>query len=94
MPVRELENVIGHMVRPTSSTYRTFRQYLQSASEVCVAPPERARDTEVATLEGQERRLIRRALEQAGGNQSKAVRLLRMDRDAQRARQPRILISG
>jgi DNA-binding NtrC family response regulator len=38
----------------------------------------------VATLEEQERLLIVRALQAAGGNQSQAARLLRIGRDALR----------
>jgi DNA-binding NtrC family response regulator len=85
--VRELENVIGHACMMTQSDLidvPDLPQYLQSASEVGAAPPELAGDTEVATLEDQERRLILRALEQSGGNQSKAARLLRIGRDALR----------
>jgi DNA-binding NtrC family response regulator len=85
--VRELEHVIGHGCMLTQSDLidvPDLPQYLQSASEVGVTPPEPARDTEVATLEEQERHLILRALEQSGGNQSKAARLLRIGRDALR----------
>jgi transcriptional regulator with PAS, ATPase and Fis domain len=85
--VRELENVIGHacmMTQGDTIDVPDLPQYLQSASEVAAAAPDAAPDTQVATLEDQERQLIIRALEQANGNQSKAARLLRIGRDALR----------
>jgi DNA-binding NtrC family response regulator len=85
--VRELENVIGHacmMTQGDTIDVPDLPQYLQSASEVAAAAPDGPPDTEVATLEDQERHLIIRALEQANGNQSKAARLLRIGRDALR----------
>ena len=85
--VRELENVIGHacmMTQGDTIDVPDLPQYLQSGSEVAAAAPDAAPDTQVATLEDQERQLIIRALEQANGNQSKAARLLRIGRDALR----------
>jgi DNA-binding NtrC family response regulator len=85
--VRELENVIGHacmMTQGDTIDVPDLPQYLQSASGSAVAAPDAATDGEVATLEEHERHLIVRALEQAGGNQSKAARLLRIGRDALR----------
>src|ERR1039458_3077202 len=85
--VRELENVIGHacmMTQGDTIDVPDLPQYLHSASDAPAAPPDGASSTEVATLEDQERQLIIRALEQAGGNQSQAARLLRIGRDALR----------
>ena len=59
--------------------------YLHSETEMEAAgPPLPAPETGVGTLEEQERLLIIRALEAAGGNQSQAARLLRIGRDALR----------
>ncbi len=86
--VRELENVIGHAAMMTMSDLIDVGDlpgYLHGggrpaeAAAVSAAP-----DTGVATLEEQERVLIVRALEAAGGNQSQAARLLRIGRDALR----------
>jgi DNA-binding NtrC family response regulator len=41
-------------------------------------------ETGVGTLENQERQLIMRAMQEAGGNQSEAARTLRIGRDALR----------
>jgi DNA-binding NtrC family response regulator len=88
--VRELENVIGHaamMVMGDTIDVQDLPAYLHSSSpgasdgEPVLAP---AVDPGVGTLEEQERLLIIRALEAAGGNQSQAARLLRIGRDALR----------
>ena len=88
--VRELENVIGHACMMTMGEMidvADLPPYLHSHSEMTeaagAAPPQ-APDTGVGTLEQQERLLIIRALEAAGGNQSQAARLLRIGRDALR----------
>jgi len=85
--VRELENVIGHACMMTMSDMidvHDLPPYLNSA-----ASQEGLREAPVpaeqsGTLEEQERVLIVRALEAAGGNQSKAARILRIGRDALR----------
>jgi len=85
--VRELENVIGHacmMAQGDMIDVPDLPQYLHSAGDAPAIVPEGVSSAEVATLEDQERQLIIRALEQAGGNQSQAARLLRIGRDALR----------
>jgi DNA-binding NtrC family response regulator len=88
--VRELENVIGHAcmmaaadvidVADLPSYLHPVRGVLEAVS-AAASPMEEAG---VATLEEQERLLIIRALEAAGGNQSQAARLLHIGRDALR----------
>jgi DNA-binding NtrC family response regulator len=87
--VRELENVIGHacmMAMGDVIDVQDLPGYLHSATPgaegapMLPPPPEPS----VGTLEEQERLLIIRALEAAGGNQSQAARLLRIGRDALR----------
>jgi DNA-binding NtrC family response regulator len=84
--VRELENVIGHAAMMTISDsidVQDLPAYLQSngssAGATVPSPVEQA-----GTLEEQERLLIIRALDTAGGNQSQAARILRIGRDALR----------
>jgi DNA-binding NtrC family response regulator len=86
--VRELENVLGHacmMAMGDTIDMQDFPSYLRSP-----AGQEEARQllpastSEVGTLAEQERLLIIRALESAGGNQSQAARILRIGRDALR----------
>ena len=81
--VRELENVLGHAAMMTMSDtidVQDLPAYLQASAghteQADVSIP--ASD---GTLEGQERLLIMRALETAGGNQSQAARILRISRD-------------
>ena len=81
--VRELENVLGHAAMMTMSDtidVQDLPAYLQTSAghteQADVLIP--ASD---GTLEGQERLLIMRALETAGGNQSQAARILRISRD-------------
>ena len=87
--VRELENVIGHacmMAMGDTIDVQDLPSYMHSsmnASEGAPALP-LAPEPGVGTLEEQERLLIIRALEAAGGNQSQAARLLRIGRDALR----------
>jgi DNA-binding NtrC family response regulator len=86
--VRELENVIGHacmMVMGDTIDVRDLPEYLwdggtagEDGEVPALAPPP------AGLLEDQERRLIMKALETTGGNQSKAARLLRIGRDALR----------
>jgi len=61
-------------------------RYLQAASEQPQLAEAAAGSpgSDVGTLEEQERVLIVRALQTAGGNQSQAARLLRIGRDALR----------
>lgn len=86
--VRELENVIGHAAMMTMGDMIDIHDlppYMQGKSgshPVAAYPPEAS--TGIGTLEEQERMLVIRALEAAGGNQSKAARQLRIGRDALR----------
>jgi DNA-binding NtrC family response regulator len=96
--VRELENVIGHacmMVLGDTIDIGDLPEYLRSgrpsspaepAISAVEAPglPSSLGGAEVGSLEEQEKLLIVRALETAGGNQSQAARLLRIGRDALR----------
>jgi DNA-binding NtrC family response regulator len=75
--VRELENVIGCAAMMTTSDMidvQDLPAHLQTP-----AVPVRASEGDV--LEGQERVLIMRALETAGGNQTEAARILSISRD-------------
>jgi DNA-binding NtrC family response regulator len=85
--VRELENVIGHACMMTlgdTVDIADLPPYLQSrGSESPEAAPDLP-EPGVGTLDEQERLLIVRALQAAGGNQSQAARLLRIGRDALR----------
>ena len=86
--VRELENVIGHacmMALGDTIDLQDLPTYLHVPSEqaASVQAPLPS-PSEVGALEEQERLLIVRALEAAGGNQSQAARLLRIGRDALR----------
>jgi DNA-binding NtrC family response regulator len=96
--VRELENVIGHacmMVLGDTIDVGDVPEYLRAGrpaglSEAAAVAVESAglapslSSAEVGSLEEQEKILIMRALETAGGNQSQAARLLRIGRDALR----------
>jgi len=88
--VRELENAIGHacmMAMGETIDIQDLPPYLQDESGHTQAAGEPAAETRAAgvgTLEEQERLLIVRALDAAGGNQSQAARLLRIGRDALR----------
>jgi len=88
--VRELENVIGHAAMMTmgdSIDVPDLPTYLQGASDHSVPSAVMEMPSPsagIGTLEDQERTLLIRALEQAGGNQSKAARILRIGRDALR----------
>jgi DNA-binding NtrC family response regulator len=90
--VRELENALGRacmMVVGDLVDVQDLPDYLakQSASpELAGAVPAAAAspNAEFGALEDQERMLVARAMEQAGGNQSQAARLLRIGRDALR----------
>jgi len=97
--VRELENVIGHacmMVLGDTIDVGDLPEYLRVGRPVVVSEaaaaaaveaagmPPAMSGSEVGSLEEQEKILIMRALETAGGNQSQAARLLRIGRDALR----------
>jgi DNA-binding NtrC family response regulator len=84
--VRELENVIGHacmMCMGDTVDVPDLPPYLQSPHDRPVLPTEES-DANVSSLEDQERFLVMRAMEEAGGNQSQAARILRIGRDALR----------
>jgi DNA-binding NtrC family response regulator len=83
--VRELENVIGHaamMVTGDTIDVADLPPLFQPGGNTM--PGHAAEHAEAGTLEEQERRLIAQALEQAGGNQSQAARVLKIGRDALR----------
>ncbi|HUA84851.1 MAG TPA: sigma-54 dependent transcriptional regulator [Bryobacteraceae bacterium] len=85
--VRELENVIGHAAMMTMSDtidVQDLPPYLQAGSEHIGPVEAPSFPPEVGSLEEQERLLLIRALEAAGGNQSRAARILRIGRDALR----------
>ena len=89
--VREVENVIGHacmMAMGEMIDVPDLPGYLHSTGEATEAAAGNSAtphpEPGVGTLEEQERLLIIRALEAAGGNQSLAARLLRIGRDALR----------
>ncbi|HEV8413795.1 MAG TPA: sigma-54 dependent transcriptional regulator [Bryobacteraceae bacterium] len=92
--VRELENVIGHACMMTlgdTIDVQDLPPYLQSgesahgaADAANVALPAGEAEPGMGTLEEQERQLIMRAMQSAGGNQSQAARILRIGRDALR----------
>jgi transcriptional regulator with PAS, ATPase and Fis domain len=89
--VRELENVIGHgcMMTMTDMIDVTDLPSLepQNMRPAAVAEPANTSIPVAASthsLEEHEKRLVADALKQAGGNQSKAARQLRIGRDALR----------
>jgi DNA-binding NtrC family response regulator len=86
--VRELENVLGHAAMMTMGDtidIQDLPAYMRSSSDHGAGSGESSAPSEQAgTLEEQERVLIVRALEAAGGNQSQAARALRIGRDALR----------
>jgi DNA-binding NtrC family response regulator len=85
--VRELENVLGHacmMAMGDTIDMLDLPAYLRSPAGREESTETFAPATEVGTLAEQERLLIIRALETAGGNQSQAARTLRIGRDALR----------
>lgn len=85
--VRELENVIGHACMMTMNDMidvHDLPSYLNATAGHEALHEETPTAEQSGTLEEQERVLIVRALESAGGNQSKAARILRIGRDALR----------
>jgi transcriptional regulator with PAS, ATPase and Fis domain len=84
--VRELENVIGHaamMVLGEMIDIADLPAYLRIAGDQVPATRDASSSAE-GTFEDYERTLLIRTMEQAGGNQSKAARILRIGRDALR----------
>jgi DNA-binding NtrC family response regulator len=88
--VRELENVVGHASMMTLGdtidvqdlpAYMTSSDHPRGEGRAAESVPLAAQG---GTLEEQERVLIVRALDAAGGNQSQAARALRIGRDALR----------
>ena len=86
--VRELENVIGHacmMCLGDTIDVPDLPPYLQNpADRPLTASATAAPEAGITSLEDQERMLVMRAMEEAGGNQSQAARILRIGRDALR----------
>jgi DNA-binding NtrC family response regulator len=94
--VRELENVIGHgcmMATGDAIDIADLPAYFQQdrpqpAAATATAPASAAASEApapgIASLEDQERLLVERAMQAAGGNQSKAARILKIGRDALR----------
>jgi DNA-binding NtrC family response regulator len=85
--VRELENAIGHACMMTlgdTIDIQDLPPNLSAAARFGETLLAAETSGSVATLEDQERQLILRAMESAGGNQSQAARLLRIGRDALR----------
>ena len=83
--VRELENVLGHACMLTLSNtidVQDLPSYLHASALESSAETDSG--GAAGTLEEQERLLIMRAMETAGGNQSQAARILRIGRDALR----------
>ena len=82
--VRELENVIGYAAMMTMTDLidvPDLHEYLQAPpghKELSATPPP---VLEADSFGAQERLLVMRALESAGGNQTEAARILRISRD-------------
>ena len=90
--VRELENALGRacmMVVGDLIDVQDLPDYLSNQGptqelSTSAGTGASASNVEFGALEDQERMLVARAMEQAGGNQSQAARLLRIGRDALR----------
>ena len=89
--VRELENVIGHGCMMTmtdmidAADLPPLRPHgMRAAAAIPLPQAEGAAGPASASLEEHEKKLVMEALNQAGGNQSKAARQLRIGRDALR----------
>ena len=85
--IRELENAIGHAAMMTMGEIIDIQDlppYILGKRGQAGSPPPSEGASEFGTLEEQERWLVVRALEAAGGNQSQAARELRIGRDALR----------
>lgn len=84
--VRELENVLGHacmMALTDIVDVQDLPAYVRSPGHAEGTSPAMV-SSEHGALEEQERMLVLRAMESAGGNQSEAARILRIGRDALR----------
>jgi DNA-binding NtrC family response regulator len=85
--IRELENAIGHAAMMTMGEIIDIQDlppYILGKRGQAGSPSPSEGASEFGTLEEQERWLVVRALEAAGGNQSQAARELRIGRDALR----------
>jgi DNA-binding NtrC family response regulator len=85
--VRELENVLGHacmMATGETIDVQDLPPYLCAAAARSAPLSPAGGASETDALEEQERLLVLRAMEAAGGNQSEAARILRIGRDALR----------
>jgi DNA-binding NtrC family response regulator len=85
--VRELENAIGHAAMMTMSDMLDIQDlppYFSQRSDHPFPAAPLQESEGLGALEENERLLVVRALEEAGGNQSKAARQLRIGRDALR----------
>jgi transcriptional regulator with PAS, ATPase and Fis domain len=83
--VRELENALGHAAMMTAGDTIDIPDlplYLQTGPEITASSPVDFPISGPISLEEQERILLVRALEKAGGNRSRAARFLRIGRDA------------
>jgi DNA-binding NtrC family response regulator len=82
--VRELENVIGHacmMAMSETIDVEDFPAKLRPTFAQLPEEPSSPVELDGSSLDEKERNLLAAALEQAGGNQSQAARLLRISRD-------------
>jgi DNA-binding NtrC family response regulator len=85
--VRELENVIGHAAMMTMNDtidVQDLPAYLRTTADDREQTELAPASADPGTLQEHERVLLIHALEAAGGNQSKAARILRIGRDALR----------
>ena len=85
--VRELENVLGHacmMAMAETVDIQDLPAPLRAPGQAEAPPAALGVGLEYGALEEQERQLVQRAMESAGGNQSEAARILRIGRDALR----------
>jgi DNA-binding NtrC family response regulator len=85
--VRELENVLGHacmMAMAETVDIQDLPASLRAPGQAETPPAALGVGLEHGALEEQERQLVQRAMESAGGNQSEAARILRIGRDALR----------
>jgi DNA-binding NtrC family response regulator len=96
--VRELENVIGHacmMASDDKIDVPALPDYLRSPGKMlsefsnAVAP-----ESELSSLDEQERRLVSEALAKSNGNQSEAARILKIGRDALRYKVKKFGLEG
>ncbi len=82
--VRELENVLGYAAMMTTTgmiDVQDLPPHLQALAKLPASAQGPVAAPETDALKVQERQLINRALETAGGNQTQAARILRISRD-------------